>query len=169
MAELVDIRGSQHPGKIRNPLGVIGLSLITLGIYFWVWYYLTNKELAEIGRANNTDELGDSPGTSLLAVTLGAFIIVPPFVSLWNYTKRVEAASRLTGNQPRLEQPLMFVLWVFLGVVAIYLAQDSLNSTLRSQAGGGAAAIGQPQQAAQPQPQQPQQQPADPAQPPQAS
>ena len=35
MAELVDIRGSDHPGKIRNPLGVIGLSLITLGIYFW--------------------------------------------------------------------------------------------------------------------------------------
>ena len=167
MAELVDIRGSDHPGKIRNPLGVIGLSLITLGIYFWVWYYMTNKELAEIGRANNTDELGDSPGTSLLAVTLGAFIIVPPFISLWNYTKRVEAAARLTGNQPRLEQPLMFVLWVFLGVVAIYLEQESLNDTLKAQSGGGGAALGAPQQQA---PQaQPQQQPSEPAQqPPQA-
>jgi len=169
MAELVDIRGSEHPGKIRHPLGVIGLSLITLGIYFWVWYYMTNKELAEIGRANNTDELGDSPGTSLLAVTLGAFIIVPPFVSLWNYSKRVDAAVRITGQRQRLEQPIMFVLWVFLGVVSIYLTQESLNDVLRSQAGGGAGAIGQPQQAAQPQPQG-QQQPAEPAQqqPPQA-
>jgi len=163
MAEVIDIRGSQHPGKIRNPLGVIGLSLITLGIYFWVWYYMTNKELAEIGRANNTDELGDSPGTSLLAVTLGAFIIVPPFVSLWNYSKRVEAAARLTGNQPRLEQPLMFVLWVFLGVVSIYLTQESLNDTLTSQAGGGQA-LGAPQQQAAPA----QQPAAEPAQPPQA-
>jgi hypothetical protein len=163
MAELVDIRGSSHPGKIRHPLGVIGLSLITLGIYWWVWYYMTNKELAEIGRANNTDELGDSPGMSLLAVTLGAFIIVPPFVSLWNYSKRVDAATRLTGGQPRLEQPIMFVLWVLLGVVSIYLTQESLNDTLKAQ-GGGAAALGAPQQA--PQAQEPA---AEPTQPPQAS
>ena len=137
MAEEIQIRGSASPGKIRNPLGVVGLSLVTLGIYFWFWYYKTNKELAEIGAANNTDELGDSPGTSLLAVTLGAFIIVPPFVSLWNYSKRVEAAARLTGTRQRLEQPIMFVLWVFLGVVSIYLTQESLNDTLQAQLGQG--------------------------------
>jgi Domain of unknown function (DUF4234) len=162
MAEVIDIRGSSHPGKIRHPLGVIGLSFITLGIYFWVWYYMTNKELAEIGRAHNTEELGDSPGTSLLAMTLGAFIIVPPFVSLWNYSKRVDAAVRLTGQRQRLEQPIMFVLWVFLGVVSMYLTQESLNDVLRAQS-GGSEALGSPQQAAAAQ-----QPAAQPAQPPQA-
>ena len=167
MAEVIDIRGSSHPGKIRHPLGIIGLSLITFGIYGVVWYYMTNKELAELGKANNTDELGDSPGMSVLAITLGAFIIVPPFVSLWNYSKRVEAAARMTGNQPRLEQPIMFVLWIFLGVVSMYLTQESLNDTLRAQA-GGTAALGSPQGA--PQAQQPAaQQQTQPAQPPQAS
>jgi hypothetical protein len=163
MAEVIDIRGSSHPGKIRHPLGIIGLSLITFGIYGAVWYYMTNKELAELGKANNTDELGDSPGMSLLAITLGAIIIVPPFVSLWNYSKRVEAAARLTGQQPRLEQPMMFVLWILLGVVAMYLTQETLNDALRAQA-GGSPALGSPQQA--PQAQQPA---AQPAQPPQAS
>src|SRR5215208_46891 len=32
VAEEVQIQGSSDPGKIRNPLGVIGLTLITLGI-----------------------------------------------------------------------------------------------------------------------------------------
>ncbi len=96
-------------------------------------------------------------------MTLGAFIIVPPFVSLWNYSKRVDAAVRLTGQRQRLEQPIMFVLWVFLGVVSMYLTQESLNDVLRAQS-GGSEALGSPQQQA------PAEQPAaQPAQPPQAS
>ena len=31
--------------KIRNPLGVIGLTLITLGIYFFFWWYYINREM----------------------------------------------------------------------------------------------------------------------------
>ncbi len=34
-------------GKIRNPWGVIGLSLITLGIYFIYWQYASFKELKD--------------------------------------------------------------------------------------------------------------------------
>jgi Domain of unknown function (DUF4234) len=163
MAEVIDIRGSSHPGKIRHPLGIIGLSLITFGIYGAVWYYMVNKELAEIGRANNTDELGDSPGMSVLAITLGAFIIVPPFVSIWNFTKRLDAAERLTGAPQKLEPVILFVLWIFLGFVAMYLTQSSMNNVLQGQAGGGQA-LGAPQQASQAQ-----QPAAQPAQPPQAS
>ncbi len=151
MAEEIQIRGSASPGKIRHPLGVVGLSIITLGIYGVVWYYMVNKELAEIGQANNTDELGDNPVTSVLAVTLGAFIIVPPFVSIWNFTKRLEAGERLTGAPQKLEPVIMFVLWIFLGFVAIYLTQSSMNNVLQAQAGGGAA-LGSPQEAPQAQP-----------------
>jgi hypothetical protein len=33
MAETVQIVGTDYWGKIRNPLAIIGLTLITLGIY----------------------------------------------------------------------------------------------------------------------------------------
>jgi hypothetical protein len=34
-------------GKVRNPWGVIGLSIITLGIYSLYWQYATFKEMKD--------------------------------------------------------------------------------------------------------------------------
>lgn len=136
MAEEVQIRNTSNAGKIRNPLGVIGLSFITLGIYAIFWYYFVNKELAEIGRANNTDECGTSPGTSVLAVTLGVFILVPPFVSIYNTCKRLSAAERVTGTEQGMEPGLLFILWIFVSPVAQYLLQSNQNKVLQTQAGG---------------------------------
>src|SRR5204863_3100721 len=109
MAEEVQLSGTNEVGKIRNPLGVVGLSLITLGIYALVWYDFTQKELAEMGRARNTEELGDSPGTSVLAVTLGALIIVPYFVSIYHAAQRKNAAARLAGVQEGMEPGLLLL------------------------------------------------------------
>jgi hypothetical protein len=164
MAEEVQISGTNGVGKVRNPLGVIGLTLITLGIYGIFWYYYTQKELAEIGRANNTEELGTSPGNSVLAVTLGAFIIVPPFVSIYNACKRLSAAERLTGAQEGMEPGLLFLLWIFISPIGLYLYQSSMNKVLTAQAGGAPA----PQVAAPPaeQPAQPQAAPPPPPPPP---
>jgi hypothetical protein len=38
VAELVTIEGQQY--LKRDPLGVLGLSFITIGIYWLYWYYL---------------------------------------------------------------------------------------------------------------------------------
>lgn len=139
MAEAIEIRGSSHTAKIRNPLGVLGLTLITLGIYGIFWYYFTNKELAEIGKAHDTDECGDSPGTSVLAVTLGALVIVPAFISGYKFCKRLSAAERLAGAPQGMEPGLLFVLYVFLSPVALYIAQSNLNKLLQAQAESPAA------------------------------
>jgi drug/metabolite transporter (DMT)-like permease len=161
MAEEVQLSGTNEVGKIRNPLGVIGLSLITLGIYAIFWYYFTQKELAEMGRARNTEELGTSPGTSVLAVTLGAFIIVPPFVSIYHACKRLNAAEAVTSQQG-MEAGLVFLLWIFISPVALYIYQSNLNKVLQAQAGTapvatqvGAGAPAQPQAAPAPPPPQP--------------
>jgi len=138
MAEPIQIQGSSHEGKIRNPLGVVGLTLITLGIYYFVWYYKVNKEMAEMGRARGTDELGTSPGTSLLAVTLGVFILVPPFVSVYKTCARLSAAERHTGTPTGMEPGLLFLLAILLSPVAEYILQSNLNKVLRQQAGGAA-------------------------------
>src|SRR5206468_4328443 len=86
----------------------------TLGIYCFVWYYNVNREMSDLGRARGTAELGDSPGTSLLAVTLGALIIVPAIVSLYNTFQRTQTAARLTGVEP-LNGWIALILYLLLG------------------------------------------------------
>ena len=162
MAEEVQLSGTNEVGKIRNPLGVVGLSLITLGIYAIFWYYFTQKELAEMGRARNTEELGTSPGTSVLAVTLGAFIIVPPFVSIYHAIQRKNAAARLVGAEEGMEPPLLLLIWIFISPIALYIYQSHMNKVLHAQAGGAPAE--QPQVSAPAeQPAQPQAAPPPPA------
>jgi hypothetical protein len=139
MAEEVQITGTDGRAKIRNPLAPALLPYITFGIYTLVWYYRINKELAQMGRARNTEELGTSPGKSLMAILIGWVIIVPPFLSLYNTWKRAAAAERLTGTQG-MEVGLGFLLTIFLGPVGHYLLQRDLNGVLQAQAGVGAGA-----------------------------
>jgi hypothetical protein len=157
MAEEVQIQGTESRGKIRHPLGILGLMLITLGIYFFYWWYQVNKELAEVGRARNTNECGDSPSTSLLAMFPGLFIIVPPYVSFYNGSKRVNAAARLTGASEGLEPGLMLLLYILIGPVAIYLFQSTLNKALQAQAGQAGQIQPGPAQATAPPPAAPEQ------------
>ena len=171
MTEPIQIQGSDTEAKVRTPLNVVLLAIVTFGVYFVFWYYYVNKEMAKFGAARNTDELGDSPGTSVLAVTLGAFIIVPAFLSVYHTWQRLNAAERLTGLTG-MEAGLGFILQIFISPVGIYIFQENWNKVLQAQAGGGAPQQlqepAQPQQAAAPQePAQPQQPaaPQEPAQP----
>ena len=43
MAEKLLITGTPAKAKIRNPLGVVGLTLITFGIYYFFWFYFGGK------------------------------------------------------------------------------------------------------------------------------
>lgn len=136
MAEEVQIQGSSELAKIRHPLGILGLMLVTLGIYFFVWWYKVNAELAELGRTRGTAELGDNPGNSLLAMIPGACVIVPPYISVYNGSNRLRAAERLVGLPPGTEAGLMLVLYIFISPVAIYIFQSDLNKVLEAQGTG---------------------------------
>ena len=145
MAEEVQIAGTSEVAKIRNPLAPALLPFVTFGIYTLVWYYKINKEMAELGKATGrTEELGDSPGTSLLAITLGALIIVPAILSTYHTMQRQQALrSMTTPGDDGLEAGLGLVLWLFISPVAIYMLQDSLNKGWQAQAGGpGAGQVG---------------------------
>src|SRR5262245_26834532 len=94
MAYEVDVYGAR--AKVRKPLGVFGLGLITLGIYWIVWYYKINKEMKEFGRAYNDPELALSkPANSVWAITLGALIIVPAIVSYYRTVGRIRRVQRI--------------------------------------------------------------------------
>ena len=133
MAEEVQIQGAQSTAKIRSVVWVIVLPLITLGIYAFFWWYFIHRELRDYGRSKGTTELGTSPGTSLLAVTLGALIIVPALVSIYNGFKRVQAAQRLAGLEP-LNGWIGLVLFIVFSPALMGYMQSGLNPVWQAQA-----------------------------------
>ena len=122
------------------------LTLVTLGIYGVVWYYKVNREMADLGRASGrTAELGDSPWTSVLAVTLGALIIVPAIVSLIHTHQRITATQRLTGGGEPVNGWLVLVMFlVGLSLVAYAYWQSGLNKAWQEQAGGAPGVVAAP-------------------------
>jgi hypothetical protein len=141
MAEELQITGTDATAKVRNPLGVAVLTLVTLGIYYFVWYYKVNREMCDLGRAKGTDELGDSPGKSLLAVTLGALIIVPALISIYNTFQRTQVAARLTRVEP-LNGWIALLLYLVIGIAFPAYLQSGLNKVWESQGGGTAIGAG---------------------------
>src|SRR6478735_10147000 len=101
MAEEIQLPTTDDRVKIRSPWAPALLPIITLGIYAIFWYYYINREMRDLGRAHNTDELGESPGTSVLAVTLGALIIVPAVISVIHTFQRLQKAQRINGVEPQ--------------------------------------------------------------------
>jgi Domain of unknown function (DUF4234) len=128
MAERISVRGVDV--KVRNPWLAFLWALVTFGIYYLVWYYKTNRELRDYGNVIGRD-LGDSPLTSLLAVSVGWLVIVPPFVSMFRYFGRLAEAEQAAGlGEQRHVQWLGFGLFcvavIFLPVEIPY-AQSELN------------------------------------------
>ena len=144
MADVVQIEGASSTAKIRHPLGVVGLTLITLGIYFLFWYYFVNREMRDYGVAHGTEECGTSPGMSLAAMTLGWLIIVPPFVSIYFSWKRLNAASGIAGAGPGFDAGLGLLLWIFISPVAMSIFQMKLNDAWRAMSGRSLEPVGDP-------------------------
>lgn len=129
MAQEIQIPNAGSTAKIRNPLGVLALTLITLGIYGIFWWYFINREMADYGQANGVPELGDNPILSVLAVTIGALVIIPPFVSFWRTLKRIETAQNRALGSNNISVILLFVL-IFIPLVNLVvhpLMQSNLN------------------------------------------
>ena len=100
------------------------LGVITLGIYYWFWYYIVNDELKDIGVSKNDQKLGtSSPGMALAAVTIGHLLIVPPLISVFNYGKRIKRAQGLCGipMRERISPTVAFLLAFPFGIFLIPL------------------------------------------------
>ena len=129
MAREITIEGTGARAKVRNPIAVAVLTVVTLGVYLVFWWYFVNRELADYGRAKGTSELGDSPTTSTLALFPGALVIVP---ALWTHVttfQRVQAAQRLSGQSSPLNGWLGLVLYLVLAPALYGYVQSGLNAT----------------------------------------
>jgi hypothetical protein len=119
VAEVLNIGGQEF--KKRSPLGVWGLSIITIYIYYFVWYYKINDEARRY--------LGDDsikPGIALLAVTLGTLLIIPHFVSIYRTGERIQRMQEKAGVQQQIS-PALGLLASLVFVLHIPYMQEALN------------------------------------------
>jgi hypothetical protein len=112
--------------KRRDPLRSALLDIVTFGIYGFYWFYVTNRDLAELGRARGTTELGENPMNSFLAAMPGFFVLIPFFASVYNTADRVRAAQRLTGTEEDMSNTAAVLLSIPFPA-AIYYFQKRLN------------------------------------------
>jgi hypothetical protein len=120
VAQLVTIDGQRYVR--RDPLGVLGLSFITIGIYWLYWYYKVNDE---IRRYEKDDSV--RPGIALLAITLGWFIIVPPFISMYNTSKHIVRMEERAGVAQVLSPALNIVLLLIVSIATGLYSQEHVN------------------------------------------
>jgi hypothetical protein len=149
MAQEVQISpgSAEQTAKIRHPVAVPVLTIITLGIYGLYWWYQINREMRDLGRARGVDGLGEKPVNSLLAWFPGALIIVPPYVSLYNACKRMQRAQEVTVADVTFNGWIVLVLILasfivgIAGIVVPGYIQSELNKVWENIAGQEVGAI----------------------------
>jgi uncharacterized protein DUF4234 len=120
MAELITIEGQSY--LKRNPLGVLGLSVITFGIYGLYWYYKVNDEIRRFERDETI-----SPVRSLMALIFGWLIIVPPFIAVWNTANHIQRMQQRAGMQQEISPALTIVLLLAVSIALGIYVQEQLN------------------------------------------
>ena len=143
MAQQLQIEGAGSTAKVRSPVAVAILAIVTLGIYMIFWWYYVNREMADYGRAKGTEELGTSPGRSTLALFPGAVIVVPAIWTTVTTFKRVQASQRVSGTEP-INGWIGFILYIVFSPAMLAYMQSGLNSTWRAQSVGAPAAMPEP-------------------------
>ncbi len=92
----------------RDPIMVILLSIITLGIYSIFWYVATKNEMNAKGAQIPT-----------------AWLIIIPFVNIWWYWKFCEGVELVT-NKGIGAASAFLLLWL-LGAIGEAIIQNELN------------------------------------------
>jgi hypothetical protein len=96
-------------GKIRNPWAVIGLSLITLGIYFFYWTYQVFREMKD----HSGDGVGGVIGL-VIALVIGVvnwFLIPSEVGNMYAKAGQPKPVSGLAGFW-NLIPILGFIIWI---------------------------------------------------------
>ncbi len=119
--------------KDRNIALWYVISIVTFGIGFLVWYYKLNSDAKRL--AGNKSW---SPAISVVAVTFGVLLIIPPLVSHWRTWSRVREATNADGMSAGIQFCLCFVPIVNLAYW--WYLQSKLNAALA----GDTAAVASP-------------------------
>ena len=136
MAETITIEG--QPYLKRNPLGVLGLSLITFGIYFFYWYYKVNDELRRLEHDESI-----SPTRSLMADALRLDHHRAALHRDLNTANHIQAAERRAGVLQQIEPVLVLVIMLIISIANGVYIQEHQNR-IWDRAGGAVPPPPQP-------------------------
>ena len=108
-------------GKDRSPASVLGLSIITFGIYYIVWYYKINNEIR-----HHDPDIEVSPGWAAAAISLGAILLfIPPIVSSYATAARIRQMQLDDGATDTISPVVALLLYLFLGIgYPLYVASQ---------------------------------------------
>jgi hypothetical protein len=120
MAETVMIQDQSY--LKRNPLGVLGLGFITLGIYFVYWFYKANQEIQRY-----TGDQTISPTRSLLAVFPGGIVIVPALIAFYNTANHVVQMEQQRGITSQISPAITVVIGLVFSIAVGIYVQEHLN------------------------------------------
>jgi hypothetical protein len=112
--------------KHRNPIAVLLLPIVTLGIYGIVWFVKTKNEMKRLG--------ADIPT---------AWLIIIPIVNIWWLWKYCEGVGQITGES--ISGTMAFLLLFLLsfcgfGVVGMAIIQNEFNKVTADAPAPAAAA-----------------------------
>jgi len=108
--------------KKRNVVGVwLGLPVITLGIYSYVWIYRVNDEARRFLRDDSI-----KPGLSVLALFPGFILIIPPFVAIYRLGERIARMEEAAGIPSRASGGIGLLLGFVFSLYSLYY-QSHLN------------------------------------------
>lgn len=114
MAELVVIEG--QPYKKRSPTGVWLLTVVTLTVYWYVWYYKINDEARRY-----LQDQSIKPWMSVVAIFPGFLLLfIPVFVSAYRTGRRIERMEKQAGITKTVQPAIGFLLF-FLTIITLML------------------------------------------------
>ncbi|MEP9416350.1 DUF4234 domain-containing protein [Gordonia sp. VNQ95] len=111
--------------KRRNTIAVwLGLPIITLGIYTFVWYYKIHKEMAAFDRRKEIPVAGP-----MLVILFLGWTVIAPIISFNNTGKRIRDAQRSAGLAETCSPLLCWLLMFAFGLHTWYM-QSELNKVI---------------------------------------
>lgn len=126
--------GASGEIKVRGPVWVGVWSLVTFGIYSIYWIYVSAKHLRDYGNAKGRD-LGQKPGMTLAAITLGIFLLyIPGLIAIYRQAKRIQQAQHLAGVQP-MNGWLALVFYIVFSPIFLAYEQSELNKVWAREGG----------------------------------
>jgi hypothetical protein len=103
-------------GKDRSPASVLGLSLITFGIYYLVWYHHINAEIKR-----HDPDIKVSPGWCVVA----ALVPIANIISAYSTAARIRQMQLDDGQSDTISPVVALLLVIFLGIgYPLYIASQ---------------------------------------------
>ncbi len=104
-------------GKIRNPWTVIGLTIITCGLYQWYWFYMIFTEMK------------DYSGKGIGGVPALLFAFICAIINIFVGPSEVAALYEADGREAPVS--MMTGFWILLpilgGFIWLFKMQNALN------------------------------------------